>query len=183
MKTAKVLALLASLTTAAQLAYAGEFVLQSNDIADGQTLPLKQVYSGCGGDNVSPELHWSGAPGATRSYALTVYDPDAPTGSGWWHWQIFNIPAGVSSLPADAGNPATGKAPAGSIQSRNDFGESGYGGACPPKGDKPHRYQFSLYALDTEKLKLPENASAAMVGFNIRAHALSEARLQALYAR
>ncbi len=183
MKTSFLITMVVGLAAIANIAAASDFRLQSSDIKNGATLPMAQVYNGCGGENISPELHWSGAPAGAKSFAVTVFDPDAPTGSGWWHWQIYNIPASASGLARDAGNVGSGAAPKGSVQTRNDFGKIGYGGACPPKGSKPHRYQFTLYALDTDSLNLPENASAAMVGYNLKAHALAQTGIEALYAR
>src|SRR3954465_14424129 len=115
---------------------------------------------GAGGQNVSPQLSWSGAPAGTKSFALTLYDPDAPTGSGWWHWVVYDIPATATELPQGAGS---GKAPlpAGTVQGKTDFGAAGYGGAGPPPGDKPHRYVFTVYALKVDKLDLPADASPA----------------------
>lgn len=122
-------------------------------------------------------------PAEAKSFAVTVYDPDAPTGSGWWHWVVFNIPAGTSGLPKNAGDPAAKLAPAGSVQSSTDFGKPGYGGPCPPAGDKPHRYQITVYALKTDKLPLDENAPAAMVGYYLRQNLIQKAVLQAKYGR
>jgi Raf kinase inhibitor-like YbhB/YbcL family protein len=138
---------------------------------------------GCTGANQSPALSWSGAPAGTKSFALTVYDPDAPTGSGWWHWVVYNIPANVTSLPRDAGDASKNLLPAGSAQGNTDFGTPGYGGPCPPTGDKPHHYIFTIYALNTDKLDIPANATAAYVGFNIHAHVLGKSTLTALYGR
>ncbi|ADJ64383.1 kinase inhibitor [Herbaspirillum seropedicae] len=165
-------------------AQAAEFTLTSSDIAEGQSLSIAQVFNGfgCIGLNKSPQLSWSGAPADTKSFAITVYDPDAPTGSGWWHWTVFNIPASVRSLPAGATAPGKGL-PAGSIQGRTDFGSSGFGGACPPEGDKPHRYQFVVWALKTETLPLDAQASGAMLGFYLNAQALATAKLTAVYER
>jgi len=162
-----------------------DFVLQSPDVLPGKTLSQEQVYSGfgCSGDNISPELKWSGEPEGTKSFAVTVYDPDAPTGSGWWHWLIYNIPATVHKLDRGAGDPEKGKAPAGSVQARTDFGTAGYGGACPPRGSDPHRYQFKVFALDVDKLNLPADASAAFIGFSLNAHTLGTAGIEALYQR
>ncbi len=162
----------------------GVFRLQSPSIAPNSIISNEQVYSGfgCSGKNISPALSWKGAPHDTRSFALTVYDPDAATGSGWWHWVVYNIPADVSELPAGAGNPG-GNLPAGSLQGHTDFGTSGFGGPCPPAGDKPHHYIFSVYALKVEKISVPDEASAAMVGFMIHANALAKASLTARYAR
>lgn len=145
----------------------------------------EQVFKGfgCSGGNVSPELRWSNAPKDTKSFAVTVYDPDAPTGSGWWHWVIFNIPPSVTKLEANAGQPDGGKAPAEAVQSRTDFGQAGYGGPCPPAGDKPHRYIFTVYALKVDQLPLKSDASGAMVGFYLNQNALAKASVTGYYGR
>ena len=162
----------------------GAFRLQSPTMAPNSTISNDQVYSGfgCSGKNISPALSWKGAPRDTRSFALTVYDPDAPTGSGWWHWVVYNIPADVSELPAGAGNPG-GSLPPGALQGHTDYGTSGFGGPCPPAGDKPHRYIFTVYALKADKISVPDEASAAMVGFMIHANSLAKASLTARYGR
>ena len=157
--------------------------ITSPDLAPGAQMPAKHIYPRCGGQNVSPALAWSGAPAGTKSFAVTVYDPDAPTGSGWWHWVVFNIPASAKELPRGAGDAQAKGLPAGSIQSRTDFGKPGYGGPCPPAGDKPHRYQFTVYALKTDKLPLDENAPAAMVGFYLHQNLIQKAMLNASYGR
>lgn len=164
---------------------AGSFALTSHEIKHKDTIAEAQVYNafGCSGGNISPSLAWSNAPAGTKSFAITVYDPDAPTGSGWWHWVLFNIPGNVTSLPASAGDLASGKAPAGAVQSRTDFGKPGYGGPCPPAGDRPHRYVFTVYALKTAKLEADENASAAMIGFMLNANQIGKASIQATYGR
>lgn len=161
------------------------FEVTSKDIQAGKPMPKAQEYKGfgCDGGNISPELAWRDVPKGTKSFAVTVYDPDAPTGSGWWHWVIFNIPANVHKLPTGAGNPDSGLAPKGSLQSRTDYGKAGFGGACPPKGDAAHHYKFRVYALDVEQLNLSPDSSAALVGFNINAHKLGVAELEALYKR
>lgn len=166
-------------------ALADDFMLHSHDIAPGAKLKNEQVMNGygCAGSNIAPELNWSGAPAGTRSFGLTVYDPDAPTGSGWWHWLVINIPAGVTELPAGSGQPTGAPLPAGALQTRTDFGRPGFGGACPPKGSAPHRYLFTLYALDTPHLDLEADASAAHVSFMLKAHALASTTLTASYAR
>lgn len=163
----------------------GNFRLSSPDFQEGGTLKLEQVFNsfGCTGNNVSPELNWVEVPEGTKSFALTVFDPDAPTGSGWWHWVIFNIPASVNKLSKGAGDPKGNLAPAGSVQSRTDFGAPGYGGPCPPQGDKPHRYIFTLFALKTDKLDIPVDASAAMVGFNLFFNTLAKATITATFGR
>lgn len=164
-------------------ASAGAFELKSPDIAPGSKLSNAQVFSGfgCSGENISPELHWSGAPAGTKSFALTVYDPDAPTGSGWWHWVVYDLPADATSLPRGIGK--TGSLPAGAHQGRNDFGTEDFGGACPPVGDKPHHYIFTIYALKVEKLDVKPDATAALVGFMIHANRLGSATLKAHYGR
>ena len=159
--------------------------LTSPDVRSGGKIANAHVFNGmdCTGLNISPALRWEGAPAATKSYALTVYDPDAPTGSGWWHWVAYNIPGNVTRLPADAGDPKKSLLPAGAVQGNTDFGAPGYGGPCPPKGDKPHRYIFTVYALDTDRLDLPAGATAAYVGFNIHSHQLRKATLTSYYGR
>ncbi len=151
----------------------------------GGQLPTAQVYSGfgCHGLNRSPELAWRDAPDGTQGFAVTVYDPDAPTGSGWWHWLIFDIPATTHRLAAGAGDIAGHTAPKGSIQGLTDFGQAGYGGACPPAGDRPHRYIFTVYALDTARLGLDARTPPAMVGFMLNRHAIARASLIAYYGR
>jgi Raf kinase inhibitor-like YbhB/YbcL family protein len=160
------------------------FSLTSTDFTEGGTLANAQVFNefGCKGGNISPALAWSGAPAGTQSFALLVHDPDAPTGSGWWHWVVYNIPASTASLPAGAGDPRKSLMPKGAVQGRTDYGSVGYGGPCPPPG-KPHHYNFTLYALKVPKLEVPEGASAALIGFNVRAQALGEARLTGMYGR
>jgi|SRR5579875_52522 len=161
------------------------FTLSSPDIADGATIGNDFVFKGfgCSGKNLSPALSWSGAPAGTKSFALTVYDPDAPTGSGWWHWVVYDIPPHVTSLPRGAGDPHGKHLPKGAVQGRTDFGTVGYGGPCPPPGDKPHRYIFTIFALDVPKLDVPKDATAALIGFNLHAHTLAKASFTGLYGR
>ena len=169
---------------AAGAAAAAKFKLVSPDIGQGKTIPVDQVFNGfgCKGKNLSPALFWSGAPAGTKSFALSVYDPDAPTGSGFWHWVVYNIPASTESLPAEAGDVKKKGMPVGSVQGRTDYGTFGYGGPCPPPG-KPHHYYFRLFALKVEKLDVPPDATAALIGFNINANALAKAELMGLYGR
>ena len=180
--------LLAALTMAAaqtsKAAGGAKFTLSSPDIAEGRTIAAAQVFNqfGCTGGNVSPALSWSNAPAGTQSFALLMHDPDAPTGSGWWHWVVYDIPAAVSSLPAGAGDPKKSLLPAGALQGRTDYGSVGYGGPCPPPG-KPHRYYLRLYALKVAKLDVPADASPALIGFNVNAAALGKAELMGLYGR
>ena len=160
------------------------FTLTSPDISSGGTIAETQVFNsfGCSGKNVSPALSWTNAPVGTKSFALMVHDPDAPTGSGWWHWVVYNIPADATSLPANAGDPKQNLMPGGTVQGRTDFGISGYGGPCPPPG-KPHHYYFRLYALKVPKIDVPDDATAAFVGFNVRANSLAETQILGLFGR
>jgi Raf kinase inhibitor-like YbhB/YbcL family protein len=161
--------------------------LTSPQIKQGGKIANEQVFKGfgCTGDNISPALSWSGAPAKTKSFAVSMYDPDAPTGSGWWHWVVFNIPAGTTSLPKGAGDPTKNLMPQGAIQSRTDFGADGYGGPCPPKGDKPHHYHITVFAVDVDKLPdaTSDSASAALVGFDLHFHTLAKATLTGRYGR
>jgi Raf kinase inhibitor-like YbhB/YbcL family protein len=169
----------------ATLAHAAGFTLASPTLKPGATLTEAQVFNGfgCNGRNISPALTWSGAPKGTKSFALTLYDPDAPTGSGWWHWVVYNIPASATGLPEGAG-AADGKGlPAGAMQGRSDFGSAAFGGACPPQGDKSHHYIFTLYALKTDKIEVPADASAALIGFMVHANVLKKATLRTKYGR
>lgn len=164
---------------------ATEFVVSSPDIKPGSTIRNEQVLNGfgCQGQNISPALHWTGAPTGTKSFAITVYDPDAPTGSGWWHWVVFNLPANSTGVEKNAGDLQRALLPTGSIQSRTDFGKPGYGGPCPPTGDKAHRYEFAVHALKVDKLPLDADAPAAMVGFYLHQNTLKKAVLKAQYGR
>lgn len=163
---------------------AGTFELKSTDIENGGKLSQEQVYlgMGCNGENLSPQLSWRGAPAGTRSFVVTAYDPDAPTGSGWWHWIVYDIPATTTELPAGAGS-GKAKLPSGAKQGTTDYGTKGFGGACPPPGDEPHRYVFTVFALKVEELDVPGDATAAYIGFATRASALDSAKLTATYAR
>lgn len=156
--------------------------LSSQNFNDGDKLPERQVLNAMGyqGDNLSPHLAWDDVPAGTKSFVVTCYDPDAPTGSGWWHWVVANLPADTRELPEGAGS---GKVdlPAGSVQTRTDFGSAGYGGAAPPKGES-HRYIFTVHAIDVEALEVDENASGALVGFNVHFHSLGSASITAMYS-
>jgi Raf kinase inhibitor-like YbhB/YbcL family protein len=167
------------------VASAAEFSLSSPDIAAGSTIDSTHVLNGmgCTGGNVSPRLDWSGAPAGTQSFALTVYDPDAPTGSGFWHWVVVNIPPTADGLARGAGTADGKMLPAGSVQVATDFGTPGFGGPCPPVGDKPHRYIFTLFALKTPKLDLPEHATAAVTGFMIHFNVIAQTSFTAYYGR
>jgi hypothetical protein len=173
-----------AVSVAAGPAAPGKFTLSSPQISAGGKIADAQVFNGfgCQGGNLSPALSWSNAPKDTQSFALMVHDPDAPTGSGWWHWVVYNIPATTTSLPAGAGDPKKSLMPAGAIQGRTDFGTPGYGGPCPPPG-KPHRYYFRLYALKVDKLDVPADATPALIGFNVNFASLGKAELMGLYGR
>ncbi|GLX77314.1 kinase inhibitor [Thalassotalea insulae] len=178
------LASLISLSLAGS-ALADSFQLSSQDIAQGKFMAKAQEFNGfgCTGDDLSPQLKWSGAPEGTKSFAVTAYDPDAPTGSGWWHWQIINIPVDVTELAAGAGKGDNTLAPKGSMQMRNDYGSNAFGGACPPQGHGVHHYRFTVYALKVEQLELPVDASAALTGYMLNANALATSTIEALYQR
>ena len=159
------------------------FRLTAADFVSKGRITPAHVYNGmgCNGQNVSPALQWSNPPAGTKSFAVTMYDPDAPTGSGWWHWVMYNIPASTTSLADGAGNGRN--APSGSTQGNTDFGTKGYGGPCPPVGDKPHHYHITVFALKVDKLDVPGNATSAYIGFNLNANKLATARVTGLYAR
>lgn len=173
-----------ALIAAAPLAKA--FELTSADIAPGKPVAQKFIYHsfGCTGENVSPELSWSNPPEGTKSFAVLMHDPDAPTGgAGFWHWIVYNIPASTRSLPQGAG-AADGKAlPPGAIQAENDFGDAAWGGPCPPPGSGVHKYNYTVYALAVEKLDLPKNVKASVAGFTINKNAIGKATLIVPYSR
>ncbi|ULA67469.1 MAG: DLP12 prophage [Nitrospira sp.] len=177
--------MLGALLAIPTIGMAAEFQVTSPTIKDQSTIGSEHVFNGfgCTGRNVSPALQWDHAPKDTKSFAVTVYDPDAPTGSGWWHWLVFNIPPGTTGLPAGAGNPDGAGAPAGSIQSMTDFGQPGFGGPCPPPGDKPHRYIFTVFALKVDQLPLKKEASGAMVGYYLNQNAIGKASFTGMYGR
>jgi len=175
----------AALALATTGATAAGFKLESPDIKPNSLMDKKfeaNVF-GCNGENKSPALKWSGAPKDTKSFAVTVYDPDAPTGSGWWHWSVINIPATVTELKPDAGNASNANLPQGARQVRIDYGVAAWGGVCPPPGDKPHRYVFTVHALKTDKLDIPQDATAALAGFMVNANSIGKASFTAKYGR
>nr|MDT0659958.1 YbhB/YbcL family Raf kinase inhibitor-like protein [Micromonospora sp. DSM 115978] len=153
------------------------FTLTSEDVANGEPMSTDFAHSSVGGANLSPQLAWSGFPDDTRSFVVTCYDPDAPTGSGFWHWVLVNLPASVTQLPRGAGSEVT----AGGFSVRNDYGTQGYGGAAPPAGDRPHRYVFAVHAVDIDALDLTPDATAAVVGFNLAFHTLARATIRPTY--
>jgi Raf kinase inhibitor-like YbhB/YbcL family protein len=176
----------ACLAAASFAAAAQQFSLSSPDIRPNARIKDAQVYNGfgCTGGNVSPALEWKNAPKGTKSFALLVHDPDAPTGgSGWWHWLVVNVPANITKLDAGAGAADGSKLPQGAQQINTDFGGPGWGGPCPPAGDKLHHYHFTVYALKAEKLDLPANATAALAGFMVNANSIGKARLTGVYSR
>ena len=177
--------LISSALLAYQAQAAATFTLNSSDIKAGASLDMAQVANGfgCSGKNISPALSWENAPANTKSFVVMAYDPDAPTGSGFWHWVVFNIPATAKGLPQAVGTADTAALPTGAIQSRTDTGVPGFFGACPPQGDKLHRYQFTVYALDVDSLPLTAEATPAVVGFNVHFHTLAKAQLEAVYQR
>jgi Raf kinase inhibitor-like YbhB/YbcL family protein len=164
------------------------FKVTSTSFNDGDYLGSDHILSadfgfGCAGGNKSPHLAWAEAPADTKSFAITCFDPDAPTGSGFWHWLVVNIPANVTELPLDAGNPKAPKLPSGALQTRTDFGAPGYGGPCPPAGDHPHRYLFTIFAVRTDSLPVNSDTSAAIVGFQLNFNTLAKASIMGLYKR
>lgn len=170
--------LILSVMMVTSLLMAEGFTLSSNNL--GGQLSLTEVFNGfgCSGKNISPELSWKGAPEGTKSFALTVYDPDAPTGSGWWHWVVFNIDKETTSF-----NQGIDLSKTSAVQSMTDFGVTGFGGACPPVGDKDHQYIFTVYSLDIDVIDLKSSANPALVGYYINSHTLSKASLVSYYGR
>ena len=154
-----------------------KLTVKSSSIIDGESMGIDQVFNGwdAGGDNISPDLSWSGAPKETACYAITCFDPDAPTGCGFWHWTAVNIPPDITSIDA-------GQVPKSAVEVRNDYGTSDYGGACPPIGDGVHRYIFTVYALK-EEVPVDENASSALANFHIHALKLAQNSITVTYER
>ncbi|MEV5769111.1 YbhB/YbcL family Raf kinase inhibitor-like protein [Micromonospora sp. NPDC052213] len=153
------------------------FTLTSDDVQNGEPMDAAYAHGSVGGGNVSPQLAWSGFPAETRGFVVTCLDPDAPTGSGFWHWVLVNLPASVTELPRGAGAEDLGAA----FTVRNDYGDHGYGGAAPPAGDRPHRYVFAVHALDVERLDVTPDATPAVVGFNLAFHTLARAVIRPTY--
>lgn len=167
-------------------ASASAFDLSSPEIKAGGNIANEQVFKGfgCEGGNVSPSLSWKNAPKEAKSFALLVHDPDAPTGgAGWWHWVVYNIPASATALEKGAGTADGSKLPAGAKQVKTDFGAPGWGGPCPPVGHGAHRYRFTLHALKTDKLDIPDGASASLAGYMINANSIGKAALMGRYGR
>jgi Raf kinase inhibitor-like YbhB/YbcL family protein len=155
------------------------FTLTSRDMTDGSPLAAAQYGVGSGGRDVSPQLSWSGFPAQTRSFAVTMYDPDAPTGSGFWHWAVFNLPATVTSLEAGAGAPGSRLLPKGAITLPNELRRPAFVGAGPPAGTGTHRYQFIVHAVDVARLDVDPESTPAVLGFNLHFHTLARAVIEA----
>ncbi|TBB14993.1 YbhB/YbcL family Raf kinase inhibitor-like protein (plasmid) [Rhizobium ruizarguesonis] len=181
----KKIVLAAALSLLTTTANAADMRLSSSDVEHNKQLADLYVQngSGCRGGDQSPALSWSGAPEGTKSFAVTLYDPDAPTGSGWWHWSVLNIPTSVNHLDRNAGQRDGSKLPAGAVQGRTDFAVPGYGGACPPAGDKTHHYHFKIWALSVEKLEINTEMSAAQIGYMVRSNSLASAELVPISTR
>jgi len=175
----------AAFVVAASAAHAEPLTLTSPDLAPGARIGDAQVGDrfGCVGPNRSPALIWSNAPAGAESFAISLFDPDAPTGAGFWHWMIFDIPRNATSLPLGAGDPQAALAPEGAIEGRNDAGVIGYFGPCPPQGDKPHRYRFEIDALDVATLGLDAAATAAAIAERLHRHTLAKATLIGIWGR
>ncbi|MCR9252976.1 MAG: YbhB/YbcL family Raf kinase inhibitor-like protein [bacterium] len=159
------------------------FTLSSKDLGGNSTKIEEFNGFGCTGENQSPQLSWKNAPEGTKSFAITMYDPDAPTGSGWWHWLVFDIPADVNELKTGAGDVSLNLAPQGVIQSVTDYGAKGYGGPCPPEGHGWHKYEITVYALKVDKLGLDENTNAAIVGYYLWNNTIAKAGIVSYYQR
>ncbi len=159
--------------------------IDSLDVKPKSTLTSKQVFNGfgCKGENISPQIGWKDAPKDAKSFALTVYDPDAPTGSGWWHWLVVNIPTNYQELSTNFGAKDSFALKDGILQIKNDFGLYRFGGACPPQGDKPHKYIFTVHALKVDKLDLNESSSAALAGYFINQNTIAKVSFNAFYSR
>ena len=158
------------------------FTVTSTDVAEGEPLARPQWSTAAGGVDRAPQLSWSGFPERTRSFAITCLDPDAPSGSGWWHWAVANIPVTTTSLPTGAGDDEGSGLPDGAVQLRNDSGQRRFVGAAPPEGHIPHRYFVVVHAVDVETLDVAD-ATPAVLGFNLFFHTLGRARLVAWYQR
>ncbi len=176
----KIIIFLLTLILVSTSATASSFTLSSTDIHEPLSKAQAFNRSGCGGKNISPQLSWNNAPAGTKSFAITVYDPDARAGSGWWHWVVFNIPGNINQIKTGVSQEAM---PAGSVESMNSYGMKGFGGACPPEGDQPHRYIFTVYALDINKINQSADAKPELIGSFLNRHAIAKASLMTHYGR
>jgi Raf kinase inhibitor-like YbhB/YbcL family protein len=177
--------LCAALALTALAAPASAFEISSPAVGSDNTIPEKYTANtfGCSGENVSLPLEWSGVPADAKSLAITIFDPDAPTGSGFWHWELANLPPSTMSLPENAGAAGNGNLPEGAVQARNDAGTSAYFGPCPPQGDTPHHYVITIFAVGAEALPVNADASGAVVGFNLHFNTLDKASVTYTYGR
>ncbi len=179
----KIITLIAAIACSQTLLSQSTFTLVSKDLGGQASLTEEFNGFGCVGENSSPHLSWSNAPEGTKSFAITMYDPDAPTGSGWWHWVMFDIPANVTEVVSNAGNIEAGLAPANAIQSISNYGTQGYGGPCPPPGHGLHQYIITIHALKTDKLGLDENTNPAVVGYYLWNNTIEKASIVTYYQR
>tara|TARA_B100000809_G_C14978116_1_gene473481 strand:- start:136 stop:696 length:561 start_codon:yes stop_codon:yes gene_type:complete len=175
--------LLLLVITSSTIVAQNTFTLSSNSLGGEATVNEEFDSFGCTGKNQSPQLSWNNAPKGTKSFAITMYDPDAPTGSGWWHWVVFDIPSNVNELVAGAGNTALNLAPKNAIQSLTDYGANGYGGPCPPEGHGLHQYIITIHALKTDTLALNESTNPAVVGYYLWNNTIAKASIVAYYKR
>jgi Raf kinase inhibitor-like YbhB/YbcL family protein len=180
-KTNFILGLL--LTISSTVFAQGTFTLSSNDLGGEATSKEEFNGFGCTGENQSPQLSWKNAPEGTKSFAVTMYDPDAPTGSGWWHWVVFDIPANINELVTNAGNITLNLAPKDAVQSLTNYGAQGFGGPCPPAGHGFHKYEITVYALKTAKLGLDKNTNPGIVGYYLWNNTLAKASIVSYYKR
>lgn len=158
------------------------FSVTSDDVVDGKQMPVTFAHGSAGGDDLSPHLAWSGFPDDTAGFAVTCFDPDAPTGSGWWHWLLLDVPAAVTSLARGAGAADGSGLPDGAWQLTNSYGAAAYGGAAPPKNDYPHKYFFAVHALDVASLGIDDSVSQEIAGFNLTAHTIARGIIVPTYA-
>ncbi|MBC2845680.1 YbhB/YbcL family Raf kinase inhibitor-like protein [Winogradskyella flava] len=180
-KSFKILTLLIAFSTS--VFSQNTFTLSSDDLGGEATINEEFNGFGCTGKNQSPQLSWKNAPEGTKSFAITMYDPDAPTGSGWWHWIVFDIPTNITELESGSGNIALNLLPKNVIQSVTDYGTYGYGGPCPPEGHGLHKYEITVYALKIEKLELNKDTNPAVVGYYLWNNTLAKASIVTYYQR
>jgi Raf kinase inhibitor-like YbhB/YbcL family protein len=173
----------AALSAIAAPALAAEFVLSSTDVKAGSPMGIAQAYTACKGQNISPALAWSGEPAGTQSFAVTMFDTDARSGAGWWHWLLFNMPPTVHGLAGGAGGEGSKDLPQGAAQGRNDFGAAQYGGPCPPVGDHAHHYEITVYAVKVAQLPLDASASGTAVSAALSSNSLATAKIAGRYER